>query len=499
MTRFDAIVVGAGVNGLTCAAYLAKAGRKVMVVDARDAVGGASVGPMLGDARCLGPVDCSSFRSQVVSDLGLENHGLRLSARAHSTLVVGKDGRWIHSSDASVTKKSLAELSKKDAEGFAAFREVVDAVKPVVRAFTDNPPLDFINLETAPKMTMLMRALGLRRLGRARMLDLFRVAPMTAADWLDEFFESGLVKAGIAVPALGLAHAGPRAPGTAANVLLAAAAPRRGVEGGAIALVDALAASCRERGVEIVTSKAAMELVVEGGRVGGVTLADGATVEAGTVVGGCNPKQVLLDMVPRGTLPARTLERADNWRSRGTIGHLAALVEGQVEVDGADRLVVVDDLNHLERAFDATKYGEVPNRPALEAQVSSAGDDTLVSIAIHHLPTAPVGGYSDDMREAATKASLAVLSLAIPGVADRVKSTELRCPPDLGAELRTHGGHLGHGEAALDQLLVRPIPECSQYKTPIDGLFLASSGTHGGSDMSGLPGAFAARAVLRRR
>ncbi len=499
MANYDVIVVGGGHNGLTCAAYLGKAGRKVLVLEGRDVLGGLAVGPMLGSTRAAGPLsDAARFRSKVIDDLALQSHGLKLERKAMRTAVVGDAGRLVLSRDVDETCRSIAEISKKDGEHYRDYRRFLDAVAPVVRAFIDRPPLDFVDLESQSKIEVMKRALGLRGLGRERMLELFRVAPMSAADWLSEWFESSLVCAGIALPALALAYAGPRAPGTATNVLLAETATTVRIAGGGAAVAAALEGACKGAGVEMRTGSRVARLTIANSAVSGVELEDGDRISAGTVVCACDPRTALLDLVPPGQLPGRTEWRIGNWRARGTLAHLAVKLEGNVDFGDADRLLVVDDLDDIEKAFDAVKYRQVAQRPVLEVDRSSAEDGgSTLSIKIHHVAHERDGGYDESTRAALSTAVLDRLEGALGGVRDRVRESVLWCPPDIATELGTSGGHIGHGEVTLDQLLVRPIPECSQYRSPIASLFLASSGCHGGGELSGLPGAHAARAVLQ--
>ena len=273
------------------------------------------------------------------------------------------------------------------------------------------------------------------------------------------------------------------------------------VHGGAKAVIAALKKACDELGVAIETGRAVEAVRVDGYRATGVQFAGGDEVDASAVVCSGDPKTALLQLVPRGALPATTEQRMDNWRARGTIAHLALAVESEVELgDGAGRLLIADDLDDIERAFDAVKYRQCSERPVLDVSIAGAGaapeGSSVISVRVHNAPPEHEGGYTDEVRSALEKAALERLVEVIPEVGGKVVASRLWCPPDLKREYRLAGGHLEHGEMGLDQILVRPVPECNGYKTPVEGMYLASSGSHPGGGFTGLPGALAAASIL---
>jgi len=502
---YDVVVVGGGHNALVCAAYLARAGKKVLVAEARAALGGLAYGGEIHPGfRSPGPLaDASRFRRKIIDELSLHRYGLEVGSGPPATVVAGAGKRIVLSRDLAATRASIAEVSKDDAERFADFRAFVDAIASVVGAFTDRAPLDLMHIESEAKLELVKRALGVRRLGRARMLELFRVAPMSAADWVGEFFQSGLLKAGLVLPGIAQTYAPPRAPGTATNVILAQSGEELAVQGGASAVTRALSKACADLGVAVTTGRAVASIVTTAYRATGVRFADGEEVSAEAVVCAGDPKTALLSLTPRAVLPARTEQRMASWRTRGIVAHLAVAVDAEIELEaGASRLIVADDLDDIERAFDAVKYRQCSERPVLDVSVATARSGaapkggSVLSIRVHYAPTEHADGYSDAVREQLEAAAMARLAEVVPEVATHRLASRLWCPPDLAREYHLAGGHLEHGEMALDQILVRPVPECGGYRTPVDGMFLASSGSHPGAGFTGLPGALAARAIL---
>ncbi|MBT8493838.1 MAG: FAD-dependent oxidoreductase, partial [Deltaproteobacteria bacterium] len=203
MKRYDVIVIGGGHNGLTCAAYLGKAGKKVLVLEAREQLGGIASGGTVGDVEVPGPAaTASGFRATISRELGLESHGLKIASRGPRTRLTDGERSIVLSDDESETRASIAAVSDGDGAAYRPFCEQLSAFRGVVQAFTDAHPVDLIHLESERKLPLLRRALGIRRLGRDRMMELTRVAPTSAADWLDEHFDSDLLKLGLAVPGL---------------------------------------------------------------------------------------------------------------------------------------------------------------------------------------------------------------------------------------------------------------------------------------------------------
>jgi phytoene dehydrogenase-like protein len=340
------------------------------------------------------------------------------------------------------------------------------------------------------------------------MMEILRVAPMCAADWLNEWFQTDALKAGLCAPALTGSFTGPWSPGTAAALLVSDAFQAPGVVGGAQAVAAALVRAAAAAGVDLRTGARVARVVVERGRASGVTLDDGTTIAAPVVAAACDPKTLFLDLVAPEQLPLRLERDIRNLRARGTAAKLELAVDRLPEWRGrpglaAEWIRVGERLDDLERAFDAVKYRRHAAAPMLDVYVPTLEDASLaprghhvVSILVHFVPLAPEGGWTEVARRGLVEAVLATLDQHAPNLRGGILGQRLLTPQDLEAEWGLAGGHLFHGEHAADQLVVRPVPACARYRTPIEGLFLCGSGSHPGGGVTCAPGALGARAFL---
>ncbi|MDX1643486.1 MAG: NAD(P)/FAD-dependent oxidoreductase [Thermoanaerobaculia bacterium] len=510
MSGPDVIVVGGGHNGLVAALTLAEGGRKVTVVERAGALGGICARREFAPGyHAPGLVsETGRFRDDLVESLGLAAHGLEFEADESPTLAPDDDGGLLLYEDPSRTARALAEA--EDAAALRDWNGFLRQITPAVRRLLDAPPPALGPAGLDDFKGLAGTAWSLRRLGGDTMTELLRVLPMCVADWMRERFASERLAAGLAAPALTNGYGGPWAPGTAAALIWRQCARGRTVRGGPGALVDALAAACGEAGVELVTDAAVRRIHVDGDGVDAVELESGERLEAPRVIATCNPKTALLDLVGARYLPS-DLERAlRNVRSRGIVSVLLLAVADDLEVaarpgEGVDRLRLgAESLDDLERAFDAVKYRRRADRPYLEVWIPSLSIPDLapagchvVTALVHATPYDLAGGWSNEVREALTQAVVHRLNDELPGLREALAGGRLLTPPDLEAELGLPGGHLGHGEMALDQMLfLRPTRELARYRTPIDGLYVGGMGSHPGPGVTGVPGRLAARALL---
>ena len=506
----DTVVVGAGHNGLVAATLLAKRGRKVVVLERSDRVGGLAAGEEFHPGyRSTGVLpDTGSVRPWVIEQLGLAAHGLKLRENPLPVLLSSTEGRGLLlSRDPAAMAEELGPGSA-DAQSYASYRAFLQRVAPVLRRVFDEPPHGLEPEGLSDLLRLGGAALALRRLGTDDMTELLRIAPMCVADWLAEWFESEPLRAGLAAPAIWSTWAAPWSPGSNFNLLLAETLHWSEIEGGSAALVGALEAAARAAGVEIRTESGVERIEIERGSVAGVRLSGGEVLATRTVAAACDPKHLFLDLVPVELLPEAFEHEIANVRTRGTTAKVELALSSAPSFScrpdfSGERVRIGERIDDLERAFDPVKYREIPERPILEVAMPSLGDASLapeghhtVEIAVHFVPHEAQEGWSDEEREHLLRSVFAVLGEHSPDLESAVVGSRLLTPSDIEARYGATGGQLHHGEHAIDQLLVRPTPECARYGTPFSGLFLAGSGSHPGGGLTGAPGGLAARAIL---
>jgi len=505
---YDVIVIGAGHNGLTAAALLARAGRKTLLVERRELLGGLAASEEFHPGYRTNGVlhDTSCVRPWVVDALDLKSHGLSRATSEAAVLIPQREGRGLVF-DRSVDRVA-DELGADEGRNYRAYRDFIDRLKPAVARLIDSPPPELFEPGIGDLLSLGRSALALRLMGERSMMEILRVAPMALADWLDERFDSELLQAALAGPAIQNTFTGPRSPASTANLLLAECLAERPIQGGPASLVSALEGAARDADVEIRTGAAVDRVLGCVDRVSGVRLAGGEEIAAGTVVASCDPKHLFLDLVPPALLPRNLDHSMSIYRARGTAARVHLALSGSPTFASRpdERVASVrigETLEDFERAFDAVKYRQFSQRPVLDVQIPTLDSPELApeghhvfSIAVHFAPFEYEGGWNDEAREELYSRVLSRLDEAAPGVRELIVGSEVLTPEDLAARYGVTGGHLHHGEHALDQLLVRPAPECARYATPFEGLFLAGSGAHPGGGLTCAPGGLAAKRIL---
>jgi phytoene dehydrogenase-like protein len=458
--------------------------------------------------------DTAHVRPAVVEALRLDQHGLDL-VTPPSLLLAGAEGRGVmlHASD-DATAEELAKSSPHDSRRWREYRSFIGRVRRIIEPLLNDAPPDIGaigTLQSGSLGTLLKSGMSLQKLGAREMAELLRIPPMCVADWMNEWFEDDVLKAGLAHGALTGLWAGPWSPGTAANLLLAECTATRAVKGGAGALANALERAARQYGVELRTGATVASIVMAGRVATGVTLTTGETIEASTIAASCDPRAVFLNLIPAGTLPVAFEHRAGVIRARGTTAkvHLAlnrpldfaARPGGRVE-----RARTATTLDDIERAFDPVKYGRMSEQPVLDVHVPSVAHAGMapdggesVSLLVHYAPFALAGGWTDDARERLGDAAVAALERVAPGVGKAVVARQVLTPVDIAQRYQVSGGHIHHAEHGLDQLAIRPTLETLRYATPVAGLYLCGSGSHPGGGVTCAPGALGAAAILSRR
>jgi phytoene dehydrogenase-like protein len=511
MGGYDAIVVGAGSNGLAAACTLSKGGRKVLVLE-RAAVAGGLAAPDAFHPGFVNPGvfhDTTCVRKEVVRSLGLKTHGLRLRGGRPDVLALGEDGTgFLLAGSIESAAQEIARASTRDAQAYVAYRRFLRRVGGVIYAAATEHPVDLAGLDGMRRWDLLKKGLRLRGLGAATMLELFRLPPMCVADWLGEWFEGDHLKAALALPAVAGTYMGPWSPGSTANLLLWEATSGPGLVAGGSSLIAALESAARSLGVAIRTSAPVAWILPKPTGGLAVILESGEEAVAKVVLSSCDPKTTLLRLVPPRHLPAKTVRRMGNFRMRGTTAQVLLALDAPPRFPARPDHAVLfartgARLDDLERAFDAVKYRRVSETPVLEIHVPTAADPTLappgravLSVLVHFAPYDLEQGWTDEARDRLGDRVLEILERHAPGIGSTVLARRVLSPADLEARYGLWGGHLHHGEHALDQILIRPIPECAGYKTPVPGLYLCGSGAYPGGGLTCAPGALAAAAVL---
>jgi phytoene dehydrogenase-like protein len=502
--RFDVVVVGGGHNGLTNACLLAMSGKRVALVEKRNALGGlaASVEFEPGFKSAGVWHGTGNVTESVMKSLGLE--GL-VQNETPTVYALGESGRVAAISGAADrTVFGITEHSRSDGRNYLRYREFMKRIRPVMSRFLTQRPLNLLAVESEAPMELLTRALGLRLLGSHDMVELLRVAPMPVSDFLNEYFESDFIKGALSMHALLGAFAAPRSPGTTTNLLMHESMSGQSINGGSVGLTNALIQRARDLGVFFQCGHPVTRILVDNKSVKGVELEDGSIIEAAAVSASINPKTVLLDLLPVSALTYTTTDRISNFRSKGTTAQLLLAVDGQVSFEGAaaeqnvSHARIAPTLDHVEKAFDAVKYDRFSDVPALDIAIPSIEMPSLapdgksvVSVMVAYAPHSLEGGWTDGAKNTLTKKVIDTMSRFVPGIEQKIIAAKLSTPADIERDYGLTGGHLHHGEPGLDQILVRPIPECFNHETPVRGLTLCGSGTHPGGSVSCMAGALA--------
>lgn len=521
------VIVGAGINGLVAAFYLARAGLRPLVLERSDRVGGMAATHEMHPgfrvptfAHATGPV-----RPDIASDLGLASRGVEVICPAVTTFSPLEDGRAIVlARDAWISARNLTGLSERDAAHYPEYESAIRRIAVALASIMREPPLP---LEAGA--SDLWRVLGtlrpLRALGREDGHRLARWLPMPVADLTEEWFDTEGLRAVVATRGLFGVSLGPRSAGTAAVLLVDAArqpatpgAPCF-VRGGPGVLMAATADAARAAGAEIRLSAEVVRVDASEAGVRAVVLASGEEIAADLVLSSADPVQTFLRFVDPAVLGPRFVARIRSYRTSGTLmkvnlalDRLPAFRAASALPAGLDaaqalagRIVIAPSIDYLERAFDASKYGAASPRPWLECVIPTLSDDSLapagrhvLSIYAHYAPYALREGTWEQERDRMQARVIDVLEEHAPGLRETIVAAESWSPADIERELAVSGGHPCHGDMALDQLyFTRPVAGVSGWATPVPGLYLCGAGTHPGGGLTGASGAAAAHAVRR--
>jgi phytoene dehydrogenase-like protein len=525
MTETDVVIIGAGHNGLTCAAYLAMAGLRVKVVERRKVVGGAAVTEEFcpGFRNSVAAYTVSLLNPKIIADLKLHEHGLRIVERRAQNFLPAPDGSYLLTGEGR-THQSIASLSERDAGRIDDFNRELQTIADVLRQFVLRAPPNIVQGFGLNTIREAVNGLGaaniLRGLSLEQQRSLLDLFTRSAGDMLDEAFESDLVKALFGFDAIVGNYASPYAAGSAYVMLHHAFGEvngRQGVWGHAIggmgAITEAMAKAARSHGAEIETDAGVREVIVERDRAVGVILDNGEAIRAKYVVSNVNPKLLYTRLLPADALPAPFLDRIKTWRNgSGTFRinvALTALLSFTALPGDGDHLsagiILGPSLSYMDRAWLDAKAHGWSRAPVVELLIPSTLDDSLsppgrhvASLFCQHVaPQLPNGASWDDHRDEVADLMIATVDNYAPGFAASVIGRQVLSPLDLEREFGLLGGDIFHGAMTLNQLFsARPMLGHADYRGPLKGLYHCGAGAHPGGGVTGAPGHNAARVIL---
>ena len=514
MDRYDSIIIGAGHNGLVCAAYLAKNGKRVLVLEASGTPGGLAAGYEFSQGfKTSVAHSIGHFPGKIADDLNLAAHGFAGASEPMPTIGLSANGEHVM-----LDGGSLSGVSAADEKAYADYCRLMHRLADMLRPFW---------LKTIPRVgsssfsdltTFAHLGLKMRMLGKDDMHEFLRVASLPMRDLMDENFESELLKAALSWDGLIGSKMAPRSPNSAVLAMLyrlggaargAHLVPHGGVNGLAEALVNAAGAQGAEIRCGTMVDRVLIDASSDGLVATGVQLAGGETVSADQVISAADPKRTFFDLVGVEHLEIGFANRIRRLRTDGYVAKLHLALSGLPKFTGLEtpggRMIVAPDMDAIEFAFDDAKYGGCSTNPVMEIVVPSVHDSSLapqgqhvLSAHVMYVPHQLKGGWTDDARKEVSGRAIDTIAQYAPGVRDQIVHSEFLSPLDLEQDYRVTGGHWHHADFAADQMLMmRPTYDAAQYGTPIPGLYLCGAGSHPAGDITGMAGHNAAREILR--
>jgi phytoene dehydrogenase-like protein len=522
--KFDAIIIGAGHNGLVTAAYLARAGRKVLVLEKRELVGGCAVteeiwpGYRVSTASYL----TSLLQERIIRELELPRFGYQVDAKDPAFFSPFPDHRYLFMwQDRAKTLAEIAKFSKHDAEVFPDYEAHLERLSEVVESLLLTTPPEFPPRGPGDFIDYLKLLGKLHKLSRKEIVGLVKIFTKSAADFLDEWFESDEIKVTLATDGVIGANGGPRSPGTAYILLhhvMGSVGGHRGlwgfVRGGMGTVSNAIADSARSRGVQIRTNSPVEKIQVKNNRAIGVVLQGGEEIDADIVASNLTPHLTFLNLLEPQELPADFVEAIRRYRTEGTSCKINLALSGlpnfrALPGDNGPQhratMHICPSIEYVERAWDDAKYGRPSHSPLLELTVPTMYDPSLappgehiMGIFLQYAPYTLRDATWDELREPFAYRVFDLIEEYAPGFRSLIIDKQVLTPLDLERRFGLTGGNIFHGEMSLDQMFsMRPVAGWARYRTPIPGLYLCGSGAHPGGGVMGAPGYNAAREILK--
>jgi phytoene dehydrogenase-like protein len=527
-TKHDIVIVGGGHNGLITAFYLAKGGFKPLVLERRPVVGGSAItDEFFPGFKCSTLAHTGGpLRADILKDMQLEKHGLQILRPNPRVFAPLPDGRSLTLYDDSTQSvKEIAKFSARDAEKFPEFQQVLARLANILTRVLAEAPPSVEHPTSTDYWNLLKTGRAIRGLGNKDMFRLLRWGPMAAADLVAEWFETEVLRAIVAARGIFGTFLGPWSAGSSAVMLLRAAADPHPAgaslfaKGGMGSVTQAMAAAATQAGAQIRTGAEILRITAKDGSVTGVVLSNGEEIVAKTVISNADPRRTFLRLVDPDFLQPDFLAKMQNYRCNGTVAKVnlalsglptfTALAKAPGASYGAKALVgrihIGPEIDYLERAFDAAKYGDFSRQPILDIRIPSIADPSLapaghhvMSIYVQFAPYKLKGGNWNSQRAPLGDVVVKTLSDYAPDLPGLILHGDVITPLDLEEVYGLTGGHIFHGELSLDQLyFTRPLLGWARYKTPLEGLYLCGSGTHPGAGFTGASGANATREILK--
>ena len=522
--KFDAIIVGGGHNGLTCSAYLARAGLKVLVLERRHLVGGAAVTEEIvpGFKFSVFSYLMSLLHPRVIAELELAKYGYEVLPCADMFGPLPGNDYLVFSDDVAKTQREFARFSKRDANIYPEFdrylRESVDTLRQLLHVTPPDPSCpDWRSFKELAKFAWRYRRCG------GKLFRLADLMTMSADQYLSEWFERTEIKAALAYYSGIGTFAGPKSPGSAYVILHHIMGEHAGaggwgfIRGGMGSISSAIAQSATSKGVVIRTNAAVASIETSNGRVTGVTLADGESFHADVVACNVSAKVTFTKLVDRRQLPAEFLRDIDHYRTFSTgfkiniacerLPEYSAFDAGQCGFAYPGYTHIGPTIEYLEHAYDDAKYGDISRRPFITPVAPTSVDHSIAPPGKHvlhlfggHAPYELKEGDWSTRKNDLVERALGVLEEFAPGFSDGIIGMQVLAPPDIEAIIGSPQGHIFHGELQLDQLFwARPAPHFADYRSPIKGLYQCGASAHPGGGVGGVVGRNAAREILRDR